>query len=151
MDQPDEAMYTIEAQVAMLLRLSECARRSAVVRGELDRSAYLVLGVLAAGPVGIHAIADALRLDPSTVTRQVVALEQVGHVARTGDPADGRITLVDLTPAGLAALAATRDVRAQLYGEILDAWTPQDRAVLAGLLTRLNADVDTWARAHAGR
>lgn len=36
-------------------------------------------------------------------------------------------------------------------GEILDAWTPQEQAALARLLTRLNADVDTWGRAHAGR
>jgi DNA-binding MarR family transcriptional regulator len=150
MQQPDDAARTIEAQVAMLLRLSDRTRRSASrARGELERSAYLVLGVLAEdGATSVNAIADALRLDPSTVTRQVLAMEQAGHVVRSTHPGDGRVTLVAPTDAGLAALAATRDVRARLYGEILDAWTAADRADLARLLTRLNADVDTWGRSH---
>lgn len=153
MTHPDDAVRTVEAQVAMLLRLSERTRRSASRRqGELERSAYLVLGVLAAdGPASVNAIADALRLDPSTVTRQVLAMEQAGHVTRTADAADGRVTVVGATEEGLAALTRTREIRARLYGEILGAWSDADRADLARLLTRLNADVDTWGRANLGR
>ena len=148
----DDDVRTIEAQVAMLLRLSDRTRRSAARAGELERSAYLVLGVLTQdGPASVNAIADALRLDPSTVTRQVLAMEQAGHVTRGADPADGRVTLVSPTAAGEAALARTRDERSRLYGEILDGWSDGDRAALAQLLTRLNADVDVWGRAHAGR
>lgn len=149
----DDAVRTIEAQVAMLLRLSDRTRRSATRRsGELERSAYLVLGVLVeGGAASVNAIADALRLDPSTVTRQVLAMEQAGHVTRGTDPADGRVTVVAATPEGVAALGRTRDERARLYGEILATWTDGDRADLARLLTRLNADVDAWGRAHPGR
>lgn len=98
----DDAVRTIEAQVAMLLRLSDRTRRSATRRsGELERSAYLVLGVLVeGGAASVNAIADALRLDPSTVTRQVLAMEQAGHVTRGTDPADGRVTVVAATPEG---------------------------------------------------
>lgn len=153
MDQPDDAVRTIEAQVAMLLRLSDRTRRSSARRrSELERSAYLVLGVLAAeGATNVNAIADALRLDPSTVTRQVLAMEQASLVTRTADPADGRVTLVAATPAGLADLERTRDLRAALYGEILEDWPAADRAHLAQLLSRLNADIDAWGRAHAER
>lgn len=150
---PDAAARTIEAQVAMLLRLSERTRRATTRRtGELERSAYLVLGVLAGGgPASVNAIADALRLDPSTVTRQVLAMEQAGHVTRNADPADGRVTVVEATPDGLAALERTRDERAALYAEVLGTWSGDDLADLARLLTRLNADIDTWGRAHTGR
>ena len=153
MREPDDAVRTIEGQVAMLLRLSERTRRSAARRqGELERSAYLVLGVLAVdGSTSVNAIAEALRLDPSTVTRQVLAMEQAGLVTRTAHPDDGRVTVVEATDEGVDALRRTRDVRAALYGEILDAWSDADRADLARLLTRLNADVDAWARAHLGR
>ncbi|HEY0185976.1 MAG TPA: MarR family transcriptional regulator [Cellulomonas sp.] len=153
MDQPDEAVRTVEAQVAMLLRLSERGRRSAARRlGELERSAYLVLGVLdAAGPANVNAIADALRLDPSTMTRQVLAMEQAGHVVRRPDPTDGRATVVETTPAGRAALAATREDRAQVYAEILDGWSAGDRRTLAAMLSRLNQDLDGWGRRHSGR
>lgn len=150
---PDAAARTIEAQVAMLLRLSERTRRAATRRtGELERSAYLVLGVLAgSGPASVNAIADALRLDPSTVTRQVLAMEQAGHVTRSADPADGRVTVVEATPDGVAALERTRDERAALYAEVLGAWSESDLDGLARLLTRLNTDIDTWGRAHTGR
>ncbi|MCG7287312.1 MarR family transcriptional regulator [Cellulomonas sp. ACRRI] len=151
--QPDDSLRTIEAQVAMLLRLSDRTRRAgARARGEIERSAYLVLGVLAQdGPTSVNAIADALRLDPSTVTRQVLAMEQAGQVVRAADASDGRVTLVRPTEAGLEALERTRDVRARLYGEVLDRWSADDRAELARLLTRLNEDVDTWGRAHRSR
>jgi DNA-binding MarR family transcriptional regulator len=150
---PDDSLRTIEAQVAMLLRLSDRTRRAgARARGEIERSAYLVLGVLAQdGPTSVNAIADALRLDPSTVTRQVLAMEQAGQVVRAADASDGRVTLVRPTEAGLEALERTRDVRARLYGEVLDGWSADDRAALARLLTRLNDDVDTWGRAHGNR
>lgn len=153
MREPDDAVRTIEAQVAMLLRLSERTRRSAARRqGELERSAYLVLGVLAVdGAASVNAIADALRLDPSTVTRQVLAMEQAGLVTRTAHPEDGRVTLVEATDEGIEALARTRAVRAALYGEVLEGWTASDRADLAHLLTHLNADIDSWARTHLGR
>src|SRR6478735_7481176 len=56
---PDDSLRTIEAQVAMLLRLSDRTRRAgARARGEIERSAYLVLGVLAQdGPTSVNAIA----------------------------------------------------------------------------------------------
>jgi DNA-binding MarR family transcriptional regulator len=142
MDQPDDAVRTIEAQVAMLLRLAERSRRSA----------YLVLGVLGTlGPANVNAIADALRLDPSTVTRQVLAMEDAGQVTRRADPTDGRATVVEATDAGRAALAETREVRARMYGEILEEWRPGDRAALADLMSRLNTDLDRWGRARSGR
>ena len=153
MQQPADAVRTIEAQVAMLLRLADRTRRAgARARGEIERSAYLVLSVLSAeGTASVNAIADALRLDPSTVTRQVLAMEQAGQVRRTADPGDGRVTLVTATEAGLKALATTRDVRARVYAEVLDGWAEDDQADLARLLTRLNADIDTWGRTHPTR
>ncbi|WP_448059356.1 MarR family winged helix-turn-helix transcriptional regulator [Cellulomonas hominis] len=148
----DPAVATVEAQVAMLLRLAEHSRRSAVrTPGSLERSSYLVLGTLAArGPANVNAIATALRLDPSTVTRQVLAMEAAGHAARTPDPHDGRGIVVSATPAGVAALQATRESRGVMYAEILQDWTPEERALLAGMLTRFNADVDEYGRRHQG-
>jgi DNA-binding MarR family transcriptional regulator len=149
----DDALRTIEAQVALLLRLSDRTRRSATrAEGELERSAYLVLGVLTAGgATSVNAIAEALRLDPSTVTRQVLAMEQGGYVTRAADPADGRVTVVSATEAGRVAHDRTRAVRAQVYGEVLAAWPEGDRADLARLLTRLNVDIDAWSHEHLAR
>ncbi len=141
----DDPIQDVELQIALLLRLADRnRRRTARLDGTLERSAYLALRQLAAhGPCGINEIADHLRLDASTVTRQVLAMEAAGHVTRERDDRDGRRAVVTMTDAGAAALAHTRQARAEVYDELLDDWSPDDRRTLAALLTRLNGDLDT--------
>ena len=145
----DDASAAVETQVALLLRLADRNRRATTrLSTTLERSAYLALRLLdTTGPVGINEIADHLRLDASTVTRQVLAMEAAGYVTRERDVHDGRRAVVTTTPAGTAALAETRAARAEVYADILADWSPDDRRQLATLLTRLNDDLD----AHATR
>lgn len=144
-DGSDEVVGRIETEVALLLRLSDRSRRrSRLMDGALERSAYLALRLLEShGPSTITQIADELRLDGSTVTRQVVAMEEAGHVCRERDPRDGRHQVISATPKGLEALAYTRAARSTVYGEVLHSWSEHDRAALAQLLRRLNADLDS--------
>ena len=145
----DETTGAIESEMAMLLRLADRNRRSPALEPTLERSAYLVLTVLEQQPVAnISTIAEALRLDASTVTRQVVAMEAATLVKRRRDPADGRGTLVVATPHGVAQLAATREVRSAVYADVLADWTFGDRQALAALLHRLNLDLDRYARRY---
>ncbi|WP_421732543.1 MarR family winged helix-turn-helix transcriptional regulator [Cellulomonas sp.] len=148
-DTEHTAVTEIEAQVALLLRLADRNRRSTTrLATSLERSAYLALRLLdTTGPSGINEIADHLRLDASTVTRQVLAMEAAGYVTRERDVHDGRRAVVTTTPAGRSALAETRAARAEVYADVLADWSDQDRGLLAELLTRLNGDLD----AHATR
>lgn len=143
----DDAARTIEAQVALLLRLADTnRRRSPLLDGTLERSAYLALQHLCEhGASGINEIAEHLRLDGSTVTRQVVALEQAGLVTRGRDDQDGRRAVIAPTGLGVQALAETRERRAQVYAELLEEWTSAERAVLAASLSRLNEALDRSA------
>lgn len=149
----NETAGVIEAEVAMLLRLAgRPTRASSGLDGSLDRSAYLILRLLLAEhSESINAIADHLRLDASTVTRQVIALEIAGHVTRRRCTDDGRSTIVEPTPAGLAALDATRATRSVVYDDVLADWSPADRHALATLLARLNASLDDRARRVSAR
>ena len=145
----DETTSAIESEMAMLLRLADRNRRSPALESTLDRSAYLVLSVLEQQRVAnISTIAEALRLDASTVTRQVVAMEAAALVERRRDPADGRGTLVVATPHGITQLAATREVRSAVYADVLADWAFADREALGALLHRLNDDLDRYARRH---
>ena len=137
----------VELQVALLLRLADHNRRSNPrLDGTLERSAYLALRHLAAtGPSGINEIADHLRLDASTVTRQVLAMEAAGLVGRERDERDGRRSIITATPAGHDALAATREARAAVYDDLLAQWSSADRHALAALLGRLNDALDDRA------
>ncbi|MFF3063404.1 MarR family winged helix-turn-helix transcriptional regulator [Oerskovia sp. NPDC057915] len=159
-DGPDpaarEVLSTIELELAQLLRRAErttaagqakVARAGGPPSGSLDRSAYLLLhDLLVDGAQNVNTLADHLGLDASTVTRQVVAMEKAGHARRTRDPADGRAVLVEATTQGLESLARHRELRSELYGEVLADWSRLDRALLGELLERLNDDLDTYKR-----
>lgn len=133
----DPAIGTIETEVAMLLRRAEATRRSAA--NTLDRAAYLILRRLDEhGPQSVKAVADALGLDSSTVNRQVTAMVRDGVVRRTRATAESRVTLVQLTAAGLRRLTGVRAAREDLYTQVLATWSDGDRRTLASLLTRLN-------------
>lgn len=141
---PDDPVGRIETEVALLLRLSDRnRRRSRLLEGALERSAYLALRLLESnGPSTITRIADELRLDGSTVTRQVVAMEEAGHVCRDRDPRDGRHQVISATPQGLDALARTRVARSAVYREVLGDWSDEELGGLAQMLHRLNGDLD---------
>ena len=143
-DRPEGAVARIETEVALMLRLADRnRRRSRLLDGALERSAYLALRHLEShGPSTITRIADELRLDGSTVTRQVLAMEEAGHVCRGKDPHDGRHQVISATPEGLEALARTRHARAAVYREVLARWSDDDLATLAEMLHRFNVDMD---------
>ena len=60
------------------------------------------------GPVTPSELAEIESVKRPTATRIVAKLAADGLVERTGDPADGRISLVSITPQGRATLAKMR-------------------------------------------
>ncbi|MBD8059636.1 MarR family transcriptional regulator [Cellulomonas sp. JH27-2] len=144
-----DPVASVEEQIALLLRLADRnRRRSRRLEHTLERSAHLALRQLeAVGPLGINEIADHLRLDASTVTRQVLAMEAAGFVERSRDENDGRRAVITMTDAGREALAATRAARHSVYSDVLGTWSTDDQQHLADLLARLNDSLDTHTRA----
>ena len=144
----DAALGSIETQVAMLMRLGEATRRSSPrPHRALDRAAYVILRFLQeAGPQNVSAVATRLNLDGSTVTRQVSAMFKEGLVERSADPDDGRGTVIAATERGLAQVEAVSKARQELYGQVLRAWSAQERKALAATLERLTADMDAFLK-----
>ena len=89
----------IEHQLFKLLRRTNAIHvQTSSGEIELERSAYAILCLLADdGPQRLGSIATAFRLDPSTITRQVQAVERLGLAAKSSDPADRRAALLHLT------------------------------------------------------
>jgi DNA-binding MarR family transcriptional regulator len=145
----DDVLGTIETQVALLMRLGEATRRSTGGRAHraLDRAAYVILRRLQSdGPLNVSALADALNLDGSTVTRQLTTLEKDDLIERRRDPADGRGTVVEATPKGLAQVDAVAEARRVLYRQVLSDYSPADREELAATLERFNGALDRFMR-----
>jgi len=140
----DTATEQIEQQMTMLLRRVQRIHISTASGGEmdLDRSAYGILCRLAdEGPQRLGLLATAFGLDPSTITRQVQALEKAGLVVRHADPDDRRASILDLTEEGKVTLAHTRAYRRERLEEVLADWPDHDREELARLLTKVNDSI----------
>ena len=82
------------------------------------------------GPVTPSDLAGCERVQRPTITRVLVRLAELGLVERAADPADGRSTLVSITPAGRALLGDLRTRRDAFLADRLSRLSTEDRAVL---------------------
>lgn len=107
------------------------------------------LGVLhtlhAKGPLRPGDVATAVRLDASTVSRHLQALERLELVARERDPADGRAFRVAATEAGTATVREAAVARRELLSQALQGWDAADITQLEELLARMAADLTAVA------
>ena len=148
----DEANKQIEQQLTVLLRRVQRIHLSTTT-GEmsLERSAYGIMCKLAdEGPQRLGALAHAFGLDPSTITRQVQALEEAGLAERQTDAKDRRASILDLTPDGREMLEHTRSHRRARFHEVLTDWPLDERREFGRLLARFNASVDRMLEDSTG-
>ena len=129
-------MRTIsDAELATQLRfaLARSARRLRQEAGTgLSPSLTAALATVERyGPLTPSELADAERVRRPTVTRMLGHLADAGLISRTPDPADGRSTLVAITPAGAALLAEGRTRKDAFLSERLDGLSPAYRETLA--------------------
>jgi DNA-binding MarR family transcriptional regulator len=101
-----------------------------------------VLGRLSReGTSSVGTLATAERVRPQSMAQTVSDLEAAGLISRRPDPADGRRTLVELTPEGVVTLEADRrDREGWLASAIAGELSPAERRQLAhavDLLRRL--------------
>jgi DNA-binding MarR family transcriptional regulator len=140
----DAANTQIEQQMTVLLRRVQRIHLSTSDGTiPLERSAYGIMAKLAdEGPQRLGALASAFGLDPSTITRQVQALEELGLAERRTDPTDRRASILDLSTSGREVLQRTRAHRRAKLQAALSSWPEADLADFGRLLTEFNASLD---------
>ena len=138
----EQSYRAMEEEFSILIRRArarslEVARQ---VHPELDADAYGLLAELdRTGSSRVTDLAASIGVGKGTMSRQVRALEELGMVQRTADPADGRAFTLELTEQGRQRFRSARDARrAQLHGELSN-WPVEDVERLAVLLHRFNA------------
>ena len=109
----------------------------------LDRSGYQLLGRLELEPLSLKQLAEAFRLDISTVNRQIAALRKKGLVERIADPGGGLAQLLRPTRRGLAQLRADRQTRYGQIGQVLDGWDSEDVDRFHDLLAQFNLSIES--------
>ncbi len=140
----DTANKHIEQQLTVLLRRVQRIHLS-TSSGDvaLERSAYGIMCKLAdEGPQRLGALASTFGLDPSTITRQVQALEEMQLAQRSTDPSDRRASILDLSDTGRTVLEETRAHRRARLQLALADWPEADLSDFARLLAEFNLSLD---------
>ena len=92
------------------------------------------------GPMSPGELAAHERVQPPSMTRVVVALENMGLVTRTPHPTDGRQVIIGLTPAAEELLSSEARAREAWLSSRLQELTAAERASLreaAGIMEKL--------------
>jgi MarR family transcriptional regulator for hemolysin len=86
-------------------------------------------------------LADAVGVREATLTHHLNAMDGQGLVTRTRDPANRRVHVVELTPAGEAAFIRLAEAATAFDRRLRDGLTDTDLDGLAALLGRLASNV----------
>jgi DNA-binding MarR family transcriptional regulator len=131
----------LSAQVVRLVRASHGFRaqmHAAKPDGIEWAGSMLLLQLCKDGPQRSSALAAAVCVDPSTVSRQIGDLVDLGLVERRADPHDGRATLLAATQAGQTRYQQLHERRDRAFALMLADWSDTDVSALVDLLSRLN-------------
>lgn len=133
--------FDVERELSLLARHQLHSTQHAPDR-VLDRSAYALLSRLEHGPLTLKQLAEAFRLDQSTVNRQINSLRRDALVERISDPDGGVAQLLRPTPQGLKLLVRDREVARRQVGQVLADWRAEDVEAFAALLRRFNNSIE---------
>ncbi|HET8583833.1 MAG TPA: MarR family transcriptional regulator [Jatrophihabitans sp.] len=154
---PRAEVAEVADNVAALMRSfgKARARLLAAAEHDVEWSAHMLLKILHnEGPMRAGAVAECLRSDPSTVSRQVASLVKDGLLERRSDPDDGRASLLVLTDKADAVLAEHDRIRNEHFAQMLDDWSDTDLHRFAALLQRFTraheAANDNWISERVG-
>jgi DNA-binding MarR family transcriptional regulator len=103
------------------------------------------------GPRRITDLALVQGVAQPSMTTLVTNLRRDGLVERRGDPADGRVALVEITAAGTALLRARRRAGAEAITELIGKLPPAETAALTAAVPALEhlRDLGNEQRDHA--
>lgn len=110
----------------------------------------LLVHLIKGGPQRASALAESAHSDPSTVSRQIAQLVQLGLIERRPDPLDGRASLLAATAEGERVFEQKRRWRNELFAAMLAHWSAEDLDALHNLLSRFNDDFEEHRDTFAG-
>jgi DNA-binding MarR family transcriptional regulator len=127
------------------------AQLAEVLPAGLDpAAAQLLAWLVKQGPCRQAELAENTFLDPSTVSRRVSQLVQLGLVERRADQVDGRAVQLFPTALGQEFFSTIRKRREEILREVLADWSRAEVSALSGLLRKFNDDFETYRSQSSG-
>jgi DNA-binding MarR family transcriptional regulator len=107
--------------------------REASAEGDLSMPQLTALSRLSRlGPVTTAELARREQISPQAMGATIASLEKLGLVARSADVTDGRLSILGLTPEGLAAVRSERNaVVDRIVAVLEESFTDEETEVLA--------------------
>ena len=107
--------------------------RDASAEGELSLPQLTALSRLdRLGAMTTAGLARREQISPQAMGSTIASLERLGLVARSADAADGRLSILGLTPEGLAAIRSGRSAVVDRIVAVLDeSFSEEETAILA--------------------
>ena len=125
------------SQVARAIRRRQA---SEVCCGDLTLEQFQILrAVSAADQPSLGSLSASLRLDPSTMSRNVALLERNGYLLRARHAGDGRVVQVRLTPKGRRALESLRCEERDVFNDAYERLPVSQRAKVVQALETLRS------------
>lgn len=122
----------------MMTRVDVDARLIAASGVKLDRALFPLLARIAMDPdMNVAKLANLVGRDHSTVSRQILRLEELKLVIRTSDPHDERSRRLTASKAGRTILARIDAARRRWMEAHFADWSRADRDALIALMSRM--------------
>lgn len=141
----DEAFRAVEIEISVTARRIRRAAtsRARTIHPELPATSYaMLLEVRERGSCRPSDLAELFSIDKGAVSRLVNGLEEMGLLARSPDPLDGRAQLLTVTDVGQQRMdEVTREGKLR-WAERLSTWDYDDLASFAAMLRRYNTAID---------
>ena len=139
---PRPARQPIGLHLAQVAKVASRAFDDALAEAGGSLPMWLVLLTLKSRPsASQRQLAGAVGIQGATLTHHLNAMESAGLVTRRRDPANRRIHVVELTPAGDALFLRLRVAAMAFDGQLRSGLSERDLDQLAELLTRLQGNV----------
>ncbi|HEU4811830.1 MAG TPA: MarR family transcriptional regulator [Nocardioides sp.] len=140
-----ESLRLLEHEIGVMIRRIRrvIGLRARAVHADLQPASYLMLAHVAeSGPLRSSAMAETFDVDKGAISRQVQHLVDLGLVARTPDPEDGRASLVSATDDAVRRLADVAAQRREWLDERLGGWSEDELTAFVADLGRYNAALE---------
>ncbi len=124
-----------------------CKRHRAQAHARLEelglyRGQQFILMVLWEQEGRTHSeLAEALHVQPATISNALKRMERAGFVARRPDPQDQRVSRVYLTDAGRAVRDAVEQMWRDMEAQTFAGFSPEECLTLRGYLHRIIANL----------
>ncbi len=127
----DSLLDELDATLHRVGRLVASRQAEFVRDAGLSASQYMVLKALdSEGPMRVSDVASMLGVKNPAASGLIQSLEEDGLLQRGGDASDNRVVLVDMAPAGRAALARSEAYRRRIISGFTAALSLEDLRTL---------------------